>query len=91
MSKRGGDFGLDANLRIPREAERPVEAGEPSKTASPEKPEYRKQRQSSPGTQMFMVIVDEGWRSWILCTDMYESKAEHLVEVLRASGTRWPE
>lgn len=67
------------------------EAGEPSKTASPEAPEYRKQRQQSPGTQMYMIIVDEGWRTWILCTDMYEWAADGLLEVLRASGHRWPE
>lgn len=59
--------------------------------ASPEEPQYSKQKQDDDGaTAMFMIIVDEGWRSWILCTDMYEWAADGLLGVLRGSGKRWP-
>lgn len=63
--------------------------------ASPEKPQYRKQRQdddkaSRMATQMFMIVVDEGWRTWILCTDMYEWAADGLLAVLERSGATWP-
>lgn len=62
--------------------------------ASPEKPQYRKQRQdddksSRMATNLFMIVVDEGWRSWILCTGMYEWAADGLLEVLRSSGKVW--
>lgn len=71
--------------------------GEPGKTATPEAPEYRVMRQGDrpdravdQGTALYMIVVDEGWRSWILCTDMYEWAALGLVDVLRASGKVWP-
>jgi hypothetical protein len=67
------------------------EYGEPNKTATPERPEYRKQKQDDgKATALYMIIVDEGWREWILCTDMYEWAADGLLEVLRASGRTWP-
>lgn len=65
--------------------------------ASPESPQYRKQEQSleyrnqkKSATKMFMIVVDEGWRSWILCTDMYEWAADDLLGILHASNHRWP-
>lgn len=61
-----------------------------SPDASPDAPRYAKALQAeSKATAMFMITVDEGWRSWILCTDMYEWAADQLLEVLAASGTRW--
>ena len=59
-------------------------------TATPEIPEYRKRIQDGTGTSLFMIIVDEGWREWILCTGMYEWATDGLLEVLRSSGKRWP-
>jgi hypothetical protein len=62
-----------------------------AKTASPEEPQYRKQREDTThATKMWMIVVDEGWRSWILCTDMYEWAADGLLEILRASKATWP-
>jgi hypothetical protein len=34
-------------------------------------------------TAMYMVVVDEGWRSSILCDSMYEWAADWLVEQLQ--------
>ncbi len=61
-----------------------------SPQGSPERPLYNKQAQDGKATQLYMIVVDEGWRSWILCTDMYEWAADGLLEILRASGHRWP-
>lgn len=58
--------------------------------ASPENPQYTKQAQEDGNaTNMFMIVVNEGWRTWILCTDMYEWAADGLLGVLRASGKTW--
>lgn len=65
------------------------EPGEASKTASPENPVYHKQSQDDT-VNLWFINVDEGWRSWILCADMYEWAADRLLEVLRASGATWP-
>jgi hypothetical protein len=59
--------------------------------ASPEEPEYRKQAQLDGVSNFYMIVVDEGWRSWILCADMYERTADALLEILRASGKTWPQ
>ena len=65
------------------------EQGESNKMASTEKPEYRKQHQD--GTMSFwIIVVDEGWRTWILCTDMYEWAADGLLKILRESNATWP-
>lgn len=56
--------------------------------ASTETPRYRVQEQD--GSDLFMIIVDEGWRTWILCTDMYEWAAHGLLGVLQSSGKTWP-
>jgi hypothetical protein len=63
-----------------------------SETATTEKPEYRKQKQDKGvyATKTFMIIVEEGWREWILCTDMYEWAADGLLNILRQSDARWP-
>lgn len=36
------------------------------------------------------IQVDEGWRSWILCTGMYEWAADELLARLRENNRRWP-
>lgn len=75
-------------------AKRAVEEQAAHESGTPEKPTYRKQlvqiARTARATDMYMIVVDEGWRSWILCTDMYEWAADHLLAVLRASGTKWP-
>lgn len=51
--------------------------------ASPEQPVYRRLHQGNDGaTKLFMITCDEGWRSSIVCTDMYDWAAEWLVGVL---------
>jgi hypothetical protein len=47
------------------------------------------ERPDRAGTNLWMIVVDEGWRSWILCTDMYDWAADGLLEILRASGKVW--
>ena len=60
--------------------------GEPT----PENPLYSKFKQDDgKATSLYGISVDEGWRSWILCADMYEDVADQLLEVLRASGKTW--
>lgn len=75
-----------------------TEVGEPSKAATPEKPQYSKFRHDpclhvkaaeSAGT-FWGIQVDEGWRSWILCSNMYEWAADGLLEVLEKSEKVWP-
>lgn len=39
-------------------------------------------------TPLYMITVDEGWRTYILCTDMYEDKAEWLAQVLNDRGLK---
>lgn len=66
--------------------------------ATPEHPQYVKQKQpagystaqGASATSFYMITVDEGWRTWILCTDMYEWAADNLLVILRESGTTWP-
>jgi hypothetical protein len=49
--------------------------------ASPETPVYAKMRQ--PDTASFwMITCDEGWRSLIVCTDMYENVADWLLGII---------
>ncbi len=53
-----------------------------SDDADTEKPHYYYQQQ--PDTRNhFMIICDEGWRSNIVCTGMYEWAAQWLVEQLQ--------
>jgi hypothetical protein len=73
-----------------------LQQGEPYKGGTEQGPTYRKQRQSErpdravdQGTALYMITVHEGWRSWILCCDMYEWAADELLDVLRASGKVW--
>lgn len=41
------------------------------------------------GTRTFSINVDEGWRSWILCSGMYEWAAVELMERLHAAPAAW--
>jgi hypothetical protein len=41
------------------------------------------------GTQFWAIQVDEGWRSWILCTGMYEWAADDLLARLREHNRPW--
>ncbi len=50
--------------------------------ASSQRPIYAKQRQDTAGTAFFMITCDEGWRSSIVCTDMYEWTADWLLTLL---------
>lgn len=52
--------------------------------ASPERPVYRKYHQGDDHakTRLFMITCDEGWRSSIVCTDMYEHVADWLLGIL---------
>jgi hypothetical protein len=53
-------------------------------SGTPESPVYHAEPQGGDGaTQFYMITVDEGWRSSILCTDMYPWAAEWLVEQLQ--------
>lgn len=54
----------------------------PADDANEEHPHYRYQREAS-NVNKFMVICDEGWRSSIVCTGMYEWAAIWLVETLQ--------
>jgi len=51
--------------------------------ASSERPVYSKIRQAEGETPLYMVSIDEGWRSSILCADVYEWAADWLVEQLQ--------
>lgn len=52
--------------------------------ASPEQPVYRKLHQGDDdtATRMFMITCDEGWRSSIVCADVYEHVADWLLGIL---------
>lgn len=63
--------------------------------ATEQRPVYSASREALPqhdGTQLWCVWVDEGWRSTIVCSGMYQWAAEWLVEQLQgkpyASETR---
>ena len=61
-----------------------VEKGEPNKTASQEKPEYRKVYDERSGaTKTFFIVCDEGWRESIVCAGMYEWAADWMVGQLQ--------
>lgn len=53
-----------------------------SPDATPEHPLYAKLRQEGDATSMFMITCDEGWRTSIVCTGMYEWAADWLLTVL---------
>lgn len=47
---------------------------------TPREPSYSKFKQDDGGaTQFYGISVDEGWRSWILCADMYEWAADQMI------------
>lgn len=50
---------------------------------STEAPVYSKLHQGNvSATKLYMVSCDEGWRSSIVCADMYDWAAEWLVGIL---------
>lgn len=51
---------------------------------SPEQPVYRRLHQGddSGGTRLFMITCDEGWRTHIVCADVYEHVADWLLGIL---------
>lgn len=53
-----------------------------SPDATPERPLYRKLREEGGATSTFMITCDEGWRTSIVCTGMYEWAADWLLTVL---------
>jgi hypothetical protein len=61
-----------------------------STQGSPTRPIYSKFKQDNDSaTNFYSINVDEGWRSWILCTGMYEWAANQLLERLRAYPKEW--
>ncbi len=49
-----------------------------------DRPFYRKVEMNTPGaTRLFMITVDEGWRSSILCERMYGWAADWLVDQIQ--------
>jgi hypothetical protein len=60
------------------------ESGEPSKTCSEAKPEYRKVLEDvSRATPTFLIVCDEGWCEKIVCTGMYGWAADWLLEEIQ--------
>lgn len=52
--------------------------------ACPERPLYTKvQHDSGHATARYMIVVDEGWRTFILCAEMYGWAADWLLAQLR--------
>lgn len=48
---------------------------------TPEEPYYFKvEQRPDQGTQLYMIICDEGWRSVVVCNNMYESVADWLID-----------
>jgi hypothetical protein len=54
---------------------------DPVHDASEERPHYRYRQET--GTNAFLVVVDEGWRSSVVCSGMYEWAAKWLVAQLQ--------
>lgn len=62
----------------------------PQEHGTPGAPVYRKFKQGAGvATGFWGITVDEGWREWILCCDMYEWAADQLLSVLRSSDVKW--
>lgn len=54
-----------------------------SEEATVSNPIYRKVAQDHCGaTTLYMITCDEGWRSSIVCCDMYEHVADWMLERL---------
>lgn len=63
-----------------------------SQKGSSNRPIYTKFKQEhNPATALYAINVDEGWRSWILCCDMYEWVADELISRLSAYPKEWPD
>jgi hypothetical protein len=69
------------------------ERGEPT----PQRPVYSKfthdpcahVEASASATTVWGIQVNEGWRSWILCSGMYEWAADDLLARLRETNREW--
>lgn len=59
---------------------RALRSAAPEPDASPEQPVYRKVQQQD--SRLWMITVDEGWRTSIVCGDMYEYAADWLLGIL---------
>lgn len=60
-------------------------------TPTPGTPTYTKFKQDRrEGTAFWGIQVNEGWREWILCCDMYEWAADDLLVRLRWIDRPWP-
>lgn len=66
---------LDRNVA---EIYRTSDIGDP---ASPEKPVYKKIK-ANPSGNFWMITCDEGWRTLIVCADLYENVADWLLDIL---------
>jgi hypothetical protein len=55
---------------------------------TPERPLYAKVREA--GRNLWIVTVDEGWRSTILCSGMYEEVADWLIGQIQGKPTYRP-
>jgi hypothetical protein len=53
---------------------------------SEDHPRYHKLRENTSTGSLFMIIVDEGWRTSILCSGMYERDADWLVSVIQGKA-----
>lgn len=61
-----------------------------TKEGSKTRPVYRKMKENeNPTSNMCMIVVDEGWRTWILCTGVYEQVADQLIQRLAAYPQEW--
>lgn len=52
-----------------------------TRPASPEHPIYKKVEADSHGN-FYMITCDEGWRTLIVCTDLYKNVADWLLDIL---------
>lgn len=50
--------------------------------ATEERPIYRKRPMQSAATRLYLIECDEGWRTSIVCTGMYEWAADWMLETL---------
>ena len=57
------------------------ELSESDVPASPEHPIYKKVKGDN-HSNFWMITCDEGWRTLIVCTDLYENVADWLVDIL---------
>jgi hypothetical protein len=56
---------------------------------SPDHPLYTKHR-LGPGSNLWLISVNEGWRSTIVASGMYENTADWLIEQIQGKPFPWP-